>query len=471
MSVVRPKPPEDPLECDAAGVFATGRIGERDLAALHGRLDAARATAIAAAARLAACTAPAAGATDTAFIDRPDRLLSAYHSARPSSELFAILAIARRLREAVDRVVVVGTAGSSTGARTLFESCCHPLHNELSRGERGGRPRLSFAAPDFDNDSARGLLDLLDGGGRASHTADLLDRWALIVTSGSAATFATAVAARLYLAALFAAVGRNREKLSELFVPITGSSGRLADLARAVGCRDTFEIPAGGGDAFAVFTAACLLPAATAGIDIVRLLEGAAAMNRRFREAPVAENPVLRFAGVSRLAEERLGATIRVVSCWSHRLEALGPWYDQLLAESLGRRGSAAPVAAVVARDPPGAGPEHRRWRRDTLTMNLVGGEPRCDRLTLPALGGLAANEDGLDDLVGRSWPEMLAAAVAGTTEAFADEQLPAVSLILPRIDEHTVGQILQMLMLATAVEGRLEGPGISGPERSPPGH
>jgi glucose-6-phosphate isomerase len=103
--------------------------------------------------------------------------------------------------------------------------------------------------------------------------------------------------------------------------------------------------------------------------------------------------------------------------------------------------------------------------------MNLVGGEPRCDRLTLPALGGLAANEDGLDDLVGRSWPEMLAAAVAGTTEAFADEQLPAVSLILPRIDEHTVGQILQMLMLATAVEGRLEGPGISGPERSPPGH
>ena len=470
MSVVRPKPPEDPLECDVAGIFATGRIEERDLAALHGRLDAARVAVSAAAAGFAAGTALAGSASDAAFIDRPERLLSAYHSARPASELFAILGTARRLREAVDRIVVLGAAGSSLGVRALFESCCHPCHNELSRGERGGRPRLSFAGFNFDNDAVRGLLELLDGAGRAGRPADLLDRWALVVASGSDAAPATAVETRVLLAALFAAVGGNRGTLSELFVPITSSSAALADLARAVACRDTFEIPSGDATAVSVFTAAGLLPTATAGIDVVRLLEGAATLNRRFREAPVAENPVLRFVGAARLAEDRLGATLRVVACWSRRLESLGLWYGRLLAESLGDGGGVAPPAAVVARDLPLVAGE-RGPRGSRLILNLFGGEPRCDRLALPPLDGPACNADGLDDLVGQSWPEMLARDFASTAEACARGQRPAVGLILPRIDEHAVGQLLQLLMLATAVEARLEGPAGAGPEPNSAGH
>ena len=195
------------------------------------------------------------------------------------------------------------------------------------------------------------------------------------------------------------------------------------------------------------------------GIDVVRLLEGAAAMNRRFREAPVAENPVLRFVGVSHLAEERMGATIRVLSSWSNRLEAVGLWYDQLLSESLGKAGKGAtPLTTVTTRDLHSRGQQHQEGRRDKLITNLLVGEPRRDRLTLPALGAFAANEDKLDDLVGRSWPEMLAAAAAGTNEAYARDKRPTADIVLPRIDEHTIGQLLQMLMLATVVEGRLVG-------------
>jgi glucose-6-phosphate isomerase len=67
-------------------------------------------------------------------------------------------------------------------------------------------------------------------------------------------------------------------------------------------------------------------------------------------------------------------------------------------------------------------------------------------------------NEDQLDDLVGKTWPDMLAAATAGTNEAYAQAQRPTADILLPRIDEHAVGQLLQMLMLATVVEGRLVG-------------
>ncbi|NCA11707.1 hypothetical protein EBR56_07845, partial [bacterium] len=104
--VVRPRPPEDPIHYDPSAVFATGSIGEADLAALHGRLDAARGETLDDVARFAAGRTRPGEVLDPAFIDLPDRLLAAYHSARPSSELFAILRdhslLGRPAREAAD---------------------------------------------------------------------------------------------------------------------------------------------------------------------------------------------------------------------------------------------------------------------------------------------------------------------------------------------------------------------------------
>ena len=60
-------------------------------------------------------------------------------------------------------------------------------------------------------------------------------------------------------------------------------------------------------------------------------------MNEHFRNAPPGENAVLDYVGVSHLWEETAGANIRVLSVWSKALEAAGLWYDQLLAESLGK--------------------------------------------------------------------------------------------------------------------------------------
>ena len=457
MSVVRPKPPEDPIHYDPAAVFAAGAVSQTKLDALAGRLEAARVESLADLDRWRSGGAKAGESLDPAFIDLPDRLLADYNTKRPESELFAILQAARRLRDAVDRVVVLGIGGSYMGTRALFEACCHPFHNELPRGERGGRPRLSFEGFNMDNDSAQGLLDLVAPHGKPRGD-DLLDRWAALVVSKSGGTLETAVATRLFLATLLDALGGDVKRLAEVVVPVTGKTGRLADLAKAIGCPEVFDIPDGVGGRFSVFTAVGLLPASIVGIDVVRLLEGAAAMNRRFREAPVGDNPVLQFVGVCHLAEEA-GATVRVLSSWSNRLEAVGLWYDQLLSESLGKDGrGATPLTAVTTRDLHSRGQQHQDGRRDKLITNLVVGEPRRDRLALVHLPGGTANEDRLDDLVGKTWPEMLTAATAGTNEAYAEAKRPTADIVLPRIDEHAVGQLLQMLMLATVVEGRLVG-------------
>jgi glucose-6-phosphate isomerase len=257
----------------------------------------------------------------------------------------------------------------------------------------------------------------------------------LVVGTGGDAP-ETAVTSRLFLAALLEAVGGDVRRLAERVVSIAGCTGRLADLGPALGGADAFAIPDGIGERFSVFTAVGLLPASIAGCDVVRLLEGAAAMNRRFREAPVAENPVLQCAAVFHVAAVESGLTIRGLSSRSKQLEAVGLWYDLLRFGNVGRAGQG-----------PG---------RDTLITNLVVGECRRDPLTVPPPGPLAAGQDQPEEFAGKTWPDLLAAAEARAKVDDARAGRPTADILLPRIDEHSIGQVLQMLMLATVVEGRL---------------
>ena len=131
---------------------------------------------------------------DAAFFDLPERLLG---DQRPL--LDRITAVGDRLAKEVDRVVVLGIGGSYMGARALFEACCHPYHNELSRQRRGGRPRIYFEGNNADNDAVQGLLDLVEGS----------DDWGIIVISKSGGTLETAVAFRIFLDALRKSCGKR----------------------------------------------------------------------------------------------------------------------------------------------------------------------------------------------------------------------------------------------------------------------
>jgi glucose-6-phosphate isomerase len=57
-----------------------------------------------------------------------------------------------------------------------------------------------------------------------------------------------------------------------------------------------------------------------------------------------------------------------------------------------------------------------------------------------------------------KSYPDLIEAARRGTNQAYFDVARPTADLILPSVSEHIMGQLLQMLMLATVIEGRLMG-------------
>jgi glucose-6-phosphate isomerase len=438
------------IQYDSSGVFLErGGISRAELVGLEPRLLAVRDEVLADAA-LWASGGPVPAAKqplDAGFHELPERLLAEQRERGQESELSRIKASADRLAGLLDTVVVLGIGGSYMGARALLEACCHAYYNEVEPAMRRGRPRMYFEGNNVDNDALQDLVRLLESRG---------DNWGIVVISKSGGTLETAAAFRILLRELRGTLGKEASRIGEFVVPVTGSSGKLFDLGHALRCCEMFPVPDGVGGRFSVLSAVGLLPAALLGLDLGRFLRGAVSINDHFRTTDAAQNMVLQFVGVCHLLEERHGCNVRILSTWGKRLEAFGFWYDQLLAESLGKQERGAlPLTVVNTRDLHSRGQQHQEGKRDKLVTNVIVDQPRSDPV---AVGHCELNEDGLNELAQATLPQILNAAIAGTNLAYHDVNRPTADIRLPQLDEYTLGQLFQMLMLATVVEGRLIG-------------
>lgn len=361
MSVIRPKPPTDPILHRLPGAWPDAAAAERFAAAVA-RLEPLRGAVPAG--------ADAGGAMLAAYGTR------ASPAPRRESALFALLAVARRVREAVDRVVVVADRPERSIVDLLLATCCHPFHDQLERPERGGRPRVFTLGEDDDADRVQGVIDLL-----GDRPGDAIDRRHAVCEVGACRRPGSR-ACRAALAAHVAA-------LPPLWVRCAAAAGLPpADDA-------TLLLPVGAGADEACFPA--LLPAAIAGIDVVRILEGMAAMERRFREAPLHANPVLTFVAVARAPSAAGGPPVRRQFLPPSRWPGLVAW-----------AGALAPADASL----PALG----------FGTALTVGESRR-RLDASAGGGAAPDAAGFD------------------------------AIHLPRADEHALGQLLALVRLARRLE------------------
>jgi glucose-6-phosphate isomerase len=393
---------------------------------------------------------PGRGPLDARFIDLPARLLT------EENGLIRIRKVADRLAAEVDRVVVLGIGGSYMGAHAMFDALCHPYHNERSRQQRRNRPRLYFEGNNVDNDTTRGLLELLGDGQPAQR---IEEAWGIIVISKSGETLETGVAFRVFLQKLRQSVREQKERLRNRIIAVSLEGSGLWKLVKSLGVgeENLFGFPEHLGGRFSVLSAVGLLPAAVLGLKIEQFLEGARAITERFQDTRSADSIVLDYVGICHLMESLRGSDIRVLSTWGKRLESFGLWYDQLLAESLGKDGrGATPLTVVNTRDLHSRGQQHQEGRRDRLFTNLIVDESSETPVEVPFL---RSDEDGLNRLVaGKTLPEILWAAYEATNDAYAEDFRRAATIHLPRLDEYCLGQLFQMLMLATVVEGRLIG-------------
>ena len=176
---------------------------------------------------------------------------------------------------------------------------------------------------------------------------------------------------------------------------------------------ESFEIPDNVGGRYSVLTAVGLLPAAVVGIDIAELLAGARYMAGLCAVSDPYLNPAYLLAMLHTLMYRQKGRTISVFAAWSPRLEAVGLWYDQLLAESLGKDGiGPTPLTVVNSRELHSRGQQHQEGAHDKLITNVVVAEPSHEHVVLPEVPGDA---DGLNYLAGRTLHAGQQAAIEAT--------------------------------------------------------
>ena len=227
---------------------------------------------------------------------------------------------------------------------------------------------------------------------------------------------------------------------AELVVPVVDKGGAMADLFRELGCRERFEIPTESAGPAAIFSAAGLLAGSVMGLDVVRLLEGAVAMNERFRTAPLGANPPLDFAAIRRLMRQTFGADRQRIVAWQSGAAAVARWCARLW-ESLDFESEISNSRFRIL---------NFESRIRELRVDLIVESVRRDRIVVERSDSPG---DPLDQAAGQAIPELLAAAIQAAKAADTAAGRPTVEIVLPALDESGLGQLFQMMILASAIE------------------
>ena len=358
-----------------------------------------------------------------------------------------IRAFADGIGQMNDTVVVLGIGGSALGTIALQNALLKPHWNELDDEARDYFPRL-YVLDNVDPTTIGPLLERLDPA-----------RTLFNVISKSGTTAETMAQFMIVREKLRSALDDDGYRRHVLFTtdPEKGVLRRLADEEGI----PTLPVPANVGGRFSVLSAVGLLPAALAGIDIESLLAGAAAMDERCRTDELLDNPAGLFAALQYLAHSQRNAPVHVMMPYTDRLYSSADWFRQLWAESLGKRTDLdgrevsvgpTPVKALGATDQHSQVQLYIEGPFDKTITFLTAREVSGD-VSIPEV---YSEIDELGYLGGSSLGALLEAERQATASALAASGRMNMTIELPRIDAHAMGELFMMLQIATVYAGAL---------------
>jgi len=347
--------------------------------------------------------------------------------------------------QAFDTVVVLGIGGSALGTSALRDALLPPAWNELDDERRQFYPRL-YVLDNIDPTTIGPFLDRIDP-----------RRTLFNVVSKSGSTAET-MAQFLIVRERLSQVLEGDAWRGHLVFTTDPEAGPLRKLAREERIA-ALDIPPNVGGRFSVLSGVGLLPAALVGIDVRALLDGARAMDERCQSAELDSNPAALFAALQYLADTGAGAPIHVMMAYSDRLYPVADWFRQLWAESLGKRldrqgevvhRGPTPVKALGVTDQHSQVQLYVEGPFDKTVTFLAVTEHGQD-IEIPRIYGQL---DAVGYLGGRTLGELLDAERRATAAALAHHQRMNMTLELPRVDAHALGQLFMLLQIATVYAG-----------------
>jgi glucose-6-phosphate isomerase len=358
-----------------------------------------------------------------------------------------VQAAVRRNRGRFDNLVVLGIGGSALGSIALQTALNPAYHNLMPAGSRRG-PRL-FVMDNVDPVQFANLLEVI---------GPTLKKTLFNVISKSGETAETAAQFLVILDLIARKLGKKL-LAKNIVVTTDPEGGTLRGMVDEYGF-DALPVPPGVGGRFSVLSAVGLFSAGLCGINIARLLAGAAAMGRRVAAPAVRRNPAAMLALLLYAFYIR-GKRLHVMMPYSYQLKDLADWYRQLWAESLGKCRDLdgepvvvgpTPIKALGATDQHSQVQLYREGPNDKVFIFLEVGKFARD-VRIPRIAG---TPEALRYLQGRSLGQLLNVEKRATESALVASQRPCLTIRFPAVNEGAVGQFIMLWEAATTIMARL---------------
>lgn len=352
-------------------------------------------------------------------------------------EFARIKAAAERIKKQSQVLIVIGIGGSYLGARAAIEFVKSPNYNLLKKDT----PEIYFVGNGISSSALNEILSLCEG-------KDI----SVNIISKSGTTTEPAVAFRIFKKLLEDKYGKDEAK-NRIYATTDKAKGTLKGLADKEGY-ETFVVPDDIGGRYSVLTAVGLLPIAVAGIDIDKLMSGAAAAMKEFDNADLSSNICYQYSVLRNILYNK-GKTTEITVSYEPFMWCFGEWIKQLFGESEGKTNRGIfPSAMIYSTDLHSLGQYVQEGLRNLFETVVWIKEPKSEVV----IENDPHNIDGLNFLSGKTLQFVEEQAFIGTCLAHTDGGVPNIVLELDRADEENLGYLIFFYEKACALSGYLLG-------------
>ena len=347
---------------------------------------------------------------------------------------------AKKIKKESDILVVIGIGGSYLGARAVIEALTSTFNNMLTDKQRK-YPQILYVG---NNLSPNYINELIEYIGDKDFSVNVISK--------SGTTTEPAIAFRIFREILENKYGID-EARSRIYVTTDKKRGALKTLADNEGY-EKFVIPDNVGGRYSVLTAVGLLPIATAGINIDKLMQGAQNAQDRYNDSNLKYNECYKYA-VARNILYKLYKNTEILVNYEPKMHYFTEWWKQLYGESEGKdQKGIFPAGVDFTTDLHSMGQYIQEGRRD-LFETVISIENSASDITISKDED---NLDGLNYLAGKTLDYVNKKAMEGTIKAHISGDVPNIVINIEKLDEENIGELIYFFEKACAMSGMILG-------------
>ncbi len=355
-------------------------------------------------------------------------------------EFTKIKKAAKKIKKESDILIVIGIGGSYLGARAVIESLTSSFNNMLTENQRK-YPQILYVG---NNLSPNYMNEIIEYIGNKDFSVNVISK--------SGTTTEPAIAFRIFREILENKYGID-EARSRIYVTTDKERGALKTLADNEGY-EQFVIPDNVGGRYSVLTAVGLLPIATAGIDIDKLMQGAQNAQERYNDSNLKYNECYQYAVVRNILY-KLYKNTEILVNYEPKMHYFTEWWKQLYGESEGKdQKGIFPAGVDFTTDLHSMGQYIQEGRRNLFETVISIENPKSDI----TINKDEDNLDGLNYLSGKTLDYVNKKAMEGTIKAHVSGDVPNILINIEKLDEEHIGELIYFFEKACAMSGMILG-------------